>query len=77
MNNRVLPIFTLNTVIFPGATLPLRIFEDRYKKMLNHSVSKDSTFGINLIKQGYIQRTARGRVALDKTYQYLNLEKKD
>ena len=53
MNNRVLPIFTLNTVIFPGATLPLRIFEDRYKKMLNHSVSKDSTFGIHLIKQGY------------------------
>ena len=30
-----------------------------------------------LIKQGYIQRTARGRVALDKTYQYLNVEKKD
>lgn len=53
MNNRVLPIFTLNTVIFPGATLPLRIFEDRYKKMLSHSISKDSTFGINLIKQGY------------------------
>ena len=30
-----------------------------------------------LIKQGYIQRTARGRVALDKTYQYLNVGKKD
>ena len=30
-----------------------------------------------LIKQGYIQRTARGRVALDQTYQYLNVEKKD
>ena len=53
MKNRVLPIFTLNTVIFPGATLPLRIFEDRYKKMFNHSVSQDSIFGINLIKQGY------------------------
>lgn len=53
MNNRVLPIFTLNTVIFPGATLPLRIFEDRYKKMFNDSISKDSIFGVNLIKQGY------------------------
>ena len=30
-----------------------------------------------LIKQGYIQRTSRGRVALDKSYQYLNVVKKD
>ena len=30
-----------------------------------------------LIKQGYIQRTARGRIALDQTYQYLNVGKKD
>ena len=30
-----------------------------------------------LIKKGYIQRTARGRVALEKTYQYLNVVKKD
>ena len=26
-----------------------------------------------LIKEGYIQRTARGRIALDKTYKYLNI----
>ena len=29
-----------------------------------------------LIKQGFIQRTPRGRVALDKTYKYLNKSKK-
>ena len=27
-----------------------------------------------LIKEGYIQRTSRGRIALEKTYKYLNIE---
>ena len=26
-----------------------------------------------LIKEGFIQRTSRGRLALDKTYNYLNI----
>ena len=53
MNHRVIPIFTLNTVIFPGGKLSLRIYEDRYKRMLKYCASKDSIFGINLIRQGY------------------------
>ena len=28
-----------------------------------------------LIKEGYIQRTSRGRIALEKTYKYLNIKK--
>ena len=31
-----LPLFPLNTVLFPGATIPLHIFEDRYKQMIAH-----------------------------------------
>ena len=27
-----------------------------------------------LIKEGYVQRTSRGRIALDKAYKYLNVE---
>ena len=27
-----------------------------------------------LIKEGYIQRTSRGRIALDKAFKYLNIE---
>ena len=30
-----------------------------------------------LIKEGYIQRTSRGRIALEKTYKYLNIEQKN
>jgi len=31
---RTLPLFPLNTVLFPGMPLPLHIFEDRYKLMI-------------------------------------------
>ena len=30
-----------------------------------------------LIKEGFIQRTPRGRMALDKTFSYLDVEKPD
>ena len=30
-----------------------------------------------LIKEGYVQRTSRGRIALDKTYKYLNVNRKE
>ena len=29
-----LPLFPLNTVLFPGMPLPLHIFEERYKEMI-------------------------------------------
>jgi uncharacterized protein len=45
-------LFALNTVLFPGTWLPLRIFEPRYKLMLEHVLDGDRTFGIALIKFG-------------------------
>ena len=33
-NERILPIFPLDVVLFPFMLLPLQIFEDRYKQML-------------------------------------------
>ena len=49
---RVLPLFPLNTVLFPGAALPLQIFEERYKEMLQDCLAADSWFGAVLIKEG-------------------------
>ena len=49
---RTLPLFPLNTVLFPGASLPLQIFEERYKRLLEDCLDADSRFGIVLIKSG-------------------------
>jgi len=47
-----LPLFPLNTVLFPGMTLPLRIFEPRYLKMMHDCLDRDPVFGVLLIKEG-------------------------
>ena len=49
---RRLPIFPLNTVFFPGAALPLNIFEPRYREMLRDCMAEDRRFGVVLIKSG-------------------------
>lgn len=47
-----LPIFALNTVLFPGGRLPLRIFEPRYVRLMKECVRDDTPFGVCLIKDG-------------------------
>ena len=47
-----LPIFPLNSVIFPGGVLPLRIFESRYLDMVKECSRNQSEFVICLIKDG-------------------------
>ncbi|HZQ37055.1 MAG TPA: LON peptidase substrate-binding domain-containing protein [Dehalococcoidia bacterium] len=48
----LLPIFPLGTVLFPGGTLPLRIFEERYKLMIGRCIQERRPFGVVLIKAG-------------------------
>jgi Lon protease-like protein len=45
-------IFPLNTVLFPGGVLPLKIFEQRYIEMTKACISEDRQFGVCLIKEG-------------------------
>ena len=47
-----LPLFPLGVVLFPNAVLPLRIFEERYKLMIQRCLKGDSKFGVVLIKSG-------------------------
>ncbi len=47
-----LPIFPLNTVLFPGMRLPLHIFEERYKSMITDCLLKEQPFGVTLIQRG-------------------------
>jgi Lon protease-like protein len=52
-----LPIFPLNTVMFPGVSVPLHVFEDRYRALVHHllKISDKSMrlFGIVAIREGY------------------------
>lgn len=47
-----LPIFPLNTVLFPGMQLKLHIFEDRYKTMINRCIEAEEPFGVVLVRHG-------------------------
>jgi Lon protease-like protein len=50
---RVLPLFPLEQVVlFPGMSLPLHIFEERYKVMIGACQVTDQLFGVLLIKNG-------------------------
>lgn len=41
-----LPLFPLSTVLFPGARLPLRIFESRYLDMVRECLRNETGFGV-------------------------------
>jgi len=43
-----IPLFPLNVVLFPGANLPLHIFEPRYRKMVKTCLQQKSEFGMLL-----------------------------
>jgi Lon protease-like protein len=45
-------LFPLNIVLFPGGTLPLRIFETRYVDMVRSCMRGDQRFGVVLIREG-------------------------
>jgi Lon protease-like protein len=47
-----IPLFPLNTVLFPGGPLPLRIFEPRYVDMVRKCMREASPFGVLLIRTG-------------------------
>jgi Lon protease-like protein len=47
-----LPLFPLNTVLFPDGVLPLRVFEARYIDMVRDCMKREAPFGVVLIKSG-------------------------
>lgn len=47
-----IPLFPLHTVLYPGGSLPLRIFEQRYLDMVSRCVKEDAPFGVLLIRNG-------------------------
>lgn len=52
MNEAMIPLFPLNTVLFIDGRLPLRIFEPRYVEMVSRCMRAQSGFGVVLIREG-------------------------
>ncbi|MEP9365534.1 LON peptidase substrate-binding domain-containing protein [Nocardioides sp. CN2-186] len=55
--DETLPMFPLNTVLFPGVSVPLTVFEDRYRALVHHLLRIedpiDRVFGSVGIREGY------------------------
>ncbi len=47
-----LAMFPLSTVLFPGAQLPLHVFEDRYRALMADCRAGEGEFGVVLISRG-------------------------
>ena len=47
-----MPVFALNTVLYPEGPLPLRIFEPRYVDMVSDRLRRDAPFIVALIRSG-------------------------
>src|SRR5690242_342495 len=50
-------MFPLNMVLFPGVSVPLHVFEDRYRALVHHLLRvpdpTDRVFGSVAIREGY------------------------
>ncbi|ANW22049.1 LON peptidase substrate-binding domain-containing protein [Streptomyces clavuligerus] len=65
MTTARLPLFPLNTVLFPGLVLPLNVFEERYRAMMRELLKKDGSeprlFAVVAIRDGHeVAPTAPG-----------------
>jgi Lon protease-like protein len=47
-----LPMFPLGTVLLPSVVIPLHVFEERYRALVQHCIDGDGRFGVVLIARG-------------------------
>ena len=47
--SEVIPIFPIDVVLYPNQKVPLRIFEPRYRQMLDDCMSSNRMFGIGIL----------------------------
>lgn len=58
-----IPLFPLRSVLCPGVALPLHIFEERYRLMVNRCIERGESFGVVLLREGTEVGPARGELA--------------
>jgi len=65
-----LPLFPLNVVLFPRSALPLHIFEERYKVLINECVERGTPFGVALSRNEGIAEVGCSAVVSSVTRRY-------
>jgi len=73
-----IPLFPLpNLVLFPNIVVPLHIFEDRYKVMVNGCVDRDEAFGLVLLRNGADTESEDTIHRVGVTARIVNIERLD
>ena len=65
-----IPLFPLGLVLFPGMPLPLHIFEERYKLMINQCLDQNKEFGVVLFNGHQIQDIGCSAIILKVLKEY-------
>jgi Lon protease-like protein len=61
----LLPLFPLQTVLFPGGLLMLKVFEARYLDLVTQCLRSGRPFGVVCLRQGHEVGRATGRVLFE------------
>jgi Lon protease-like protein len=62
---RALPLFPLQTVLFPGGLLSLKVFEARYLDLMGRCLREARPFGVVALRRGTEVRRAKEAIALE------------
>jgi Lon protease-like protein len=62
---RALPLFPLQTVLFPGGLLSLKVFEARYLDLMGRCLREARPFGVVALRRGIEVRRAKEAIALE------------
>jgi Lon protease-like protein len=66
----LLPLFPLDVVLFPGAPLPLHIFEPRYKELVAECLQHQRPFGMVRVKKDSLAEIGCSAVILNVAKKY-------
>jgi uncharacterized protein len=69
-----IPLFPLQTVLFPGMPIHLHVFEKRYRMMIQRCLQKDLTFGVVLLRKGHETDTNQQTYAVGCTAKIVDIE---
>ena len=70
MSTERIPLFPLEVVLFPGAALPLHIFEPRYKEMMRLCLGEEREFGVVLQRPQGIAATGCSALVTELLKEY-------